>query len=65
MHYLRPAKFLSPALAAILLLFCALSPLSVSAIDDGVRVDLPLGGDISIINPRGSVTIEVWGEQHV
>jgi Ca-activated chloride channel homolog len=65
MHYLRPAKFLSPISVAVLLLFCAL-PFSVSAqTTDGVRVDLPLGGDVSIINPRGSVTVEVWGEQHV
>jgi VWFA-related protein len=65
MHSLRPAKFLSPALIAVLLLVCALLPFSVSADTDGVRVDLPSGGDISIVNPRGSVTVEVWGEQHV
>ena len=65
MHYLRPAKFLSPALAVILLVLCALWPFSVAADTDGVRVDLPPDSDISIINPRGSVTIEVWGEQHV
>jgi VWFA-related protein len=66
MHYLRPAKFLSPISVAVLLLFCALLPLSVSAQTmDGVRADLPLGGDVSIVNPRGSVTVEVWGEQHV
>ena len=65
MMYLRHAKFLSPVLVVILLLVCASSPSSVSADTDGVRVDLPLGGEIAIINPRGSVRVEVWGEQHV
>jgi VWFA-related protein len=31
----------------------------------GVRVDLPPGGEIAISNPRGAISIEVWGEQHV
>lgn len=65
MVYLKQAKFLSPFLAIILLLLCAAQPLSVSADVDGVRVDLPPGGEISISNPRGSISIEVWSEQHV
>ena len=64
MIYLRRAKFLSPLLV-ILLLLCIARPLPVSADVDGVRVDLPPGGEISISNPRGSITIEVWSEQHV
>ncbi|MDT4898222.1 MAG: Ca-activated chloride channel [Acidobacteriota bacterium] len=63
--YLRHAKFLSPILVVILLLVCAASPSPVSADTDGVRVDLPPGGEIAITNPRGSVRVEVWGEQHV
>ncbi|HEX8138888.1 MAG TPA: VWA domain-containing protein [Pyrinomonadaceae bacterium] len=31
----------------------------------GVRADLPAGGDLRIENRRGSVSVEVWGEQHV
>ena len=65
MHYLRRAKFLSPVLVVILLLVCATRPFPVSADTDGLRVDLPPGGEISIINPRGSITVEVWNEQHV
>jgi Ca-activated chloride channel family protein len=65
MHYSRHAKFLSPVLVTLLLLVCAPLRFSVPANDDGVRVDLPPGGEISITNPRGSVRVEVWGEQHV
>lgn len=65
MHYLRRVKFLSPVLVVILLLLCAQRPFPVSAETDGLRVDLPPGGEIAIINPRGSVTVEVWSEQHV
>jgi Ca-activated chloride channel homolog len=31
----------------------------------GVRADLPSGGELRIENRRGSVSVEVWGEQHV
>ena len=65
MIYLMRAKFLSPVLVVILLLFGVFSPQAASADTDGVRVDLPLGGDIAITNPRGSIRVEVWGEQHV
>ena len=65
MIYLRRAKFLSPLLVLILLLLYAVRPSSVAADVDGVRVDLPPGGEISISNARGSITIEVWGEPHV
>lgn len=62
---LRRTKFLSPLLVTILLLLSAAQPLSVTADVNGVRVDLPPGGEISISNPRGSISIEVWSEQHV
>jgi VWFA-related protein len=66
MLYLRQTKFLSPVLIAFLVfLLSAPRIASFAAIDAGVRADLPLGGEISIINPRGSISIEVWGEQHV
>jgi VWFA-related protein len=65
MHYLRRAKLLSPFLVSVLLLLCAARPSSVSADNDGVRVDLPPGGEISITNSRGGITIEVWSERHV
>ena len=65
MLYLRPAKFLSPILVLILLLFCPSHYLFAQTDTDGVRVDLPLGGEIAITNPRGSVRVEVWDEQHV
>jgi VWFA-related protein len=38
---------------------------SGAAVDDGVRADLPLGGELRIENRRGSVSVEVWNEKHV
>jgi VWFA-related protein len=66
MLYLRHAKFLSPVLiVALLILLSAPQSAFSSAADEGVRADLPLGGELSIVNPRGSVHVEVWDEQHV
>jgi VWFA-related protein len=65
MLYLRHSKFLSPALVLILSLLCVSRALSGLVDGNDVRVDLPPGGEISISNPRGSVRVEVWGEQHV
>jgi VWFA-related protein len=66
MLYSRRSKFFSPALVLILSLCCAARAFSASAQDvEGVRVDLPPGGEISVSNPRGSVRLEVWDEQHV
>ncbi|HUQ33283.1 MAG TPA: VWA domain-containing protein [Pyrinomonadaceae bacterium] len=65
MLYLRHSKFLSPVLVLILSLLCVSRALAASVDDNGVRVDLPPGGEVSISNARGSVRIEVWGEQHV
>src|ERR1044071_2112634 len=66
MLYSRHAKFLSPVLiAALLILLSAPQAVFSWAVDAGVRADLPPGGELSIINPRGSVHLEVWDERHV
>lgn len=66
MLYSRHTKFLSPMLIiALLMLLSVPQGVLSSAIDEGVRADLPPGGEISIVNPRGSVHIEVWEEPHV
>lgn len=33
--------------------------------DEGLRADLPLGGELRIKNGQGSVSVEVWGEKYV
>jgi VWFA-related protein len=33
--------------------------------DEGVRADLPLGGELKIENRRGDISVEVWSEKHV
>ncbi|HYO90101.1 MAG TPA: VWA domain-containing protein [Pyrinomonadaceae bacterium] len=33
--------------------------------DEGVRADLPLGGELKIENRRGDIFVEVWQEKHV
>jgi VWFA-related protein len=66
----RPAKILAPIVAAALLaaLFC-LPPTkaqsTASGADEGIRTDLPLGGELRIENRRGDVSVEVWSEKHV
>ena len=66
MLYSRYTKFLSPVLALLLIVSSAPGTFSVPPNEAAaVRADLPPGGEISITNPRGSVSIEVWGEQHV
>jgi VWFA-related protein len=66
MRYLRPARFLSPILIiALLILLSAPQAVFSSFEDEGVRADLPVGGELSIINPRGSVHLEVWDERYV
>jgi VWFA-related protein len=64
MLYLRRAKFLSPLLSGLLLVLLS-GVVKGQASDAGVRADLPPGGEVSIVNPRGSITIEVWGETYV
>jgi VWFA-related protein len=66
MLYLRPARFLSPILIAALLILLSAPQAAFSSFEDeGVRADLPVGGELSIINPRGSVHLEVWDERYV
>jgi VWFA-related protein len=66
MLYLRRAKFLSPILITALLWLLFAHPSTVnSATQEGVRADLPPGGELSIVNPRGGIRLEVWDEQHV
>ncbi len=60
MFYSR--RLLSPV---FVLLLCAARAFSSSADDNGVRAELPPGGEIAITNSRGSVSVEVWGEEHV
>ena len=62
---LRQAKFLSPILVAALFLLLAPQALTVLAVDEGVRADLPLGGGLRVENRRGSVSVEVWNEKYV
>lgn len=33
--------------------------------DEGVRADLPLGGELRVENRRGDIQVEVWAEKHV
>ncbi|HEX8749102.1 MAG TPA: VWA domain-containing protein [Pyrinomonadaceae bacterium] len=53
------------------LLLAALLCLSIPAFrvaaqtDEGVRADLPLGGELRIENRRGDIFVEVWQEKHV
>src|SRR5918912_401606 len=65
MFYLRRAKFLSSILAALLFIIFAQQVGARSADDDGVLADLPLGGELRVENPRGSVSVEVWNESYV
>ncbi len=63
----RPLKILSPLLALSLLAALVVGfPLQrARAEDEGIRADLPLGGELRIENRRGSITVEVWKEKHV
>lgn len=36
-----------------------------AAVDDEVRADLPLGGELRVENRRGGIQVEVWSEKHV
>lgn len=33
--------------------------------DEGIRADLPLGGELRVENARGTVSVQVWRERHV
>lgn len=72
-HYpsmLDPYQTFRILTSALLLaaLFCLpLSSVGASATiaDEGVRADLPLGGELRIENRRGDISVEVWPEKHV
>ena len=38
---------------------------SLARSEEGVRADLPAGGELRIENRRGNVSLEVWKEKHV
>jgi VWFA-related protein len=38
---------------------------AAAMVDEGVRADLPLGGELRIENRRGDIFVEVWSEKHV
>lgn len=64
----RVEKLLSPLLIVALvttLLWLPVTKASGQSVDEGVRADLPLGGELRIENRRGNVSVEVWGEKHV
>jgi VWFA-related protein len=69
MYRTRPEKILSPILTVALMatLFCLPQSYAqnLTAPDEGIRADLPLGGELRIENRRGDITVEVWPEQHV
>lgn len=66
---MRVEKFLSPvlmvALTATLLCLPVIKTSAQSGADEGVRADLPLGGELRVENRRGDVTVEVWPEKYV
>lgn len=71
MYRTRAEKILSPILTVALLaaLFClpqahAQNSRAADA-DEGIRADLPLGGELRVENRRGDITVEVWSEKHV
>jgi VWFA-related protein len=49
------------------LFFAPVAQLSVAfaQADEGIRADLPLGGELRIENRRGDISVEVWAEKHV
>jgi VWFA-related protein len=68
----RPSFNLAPRVLACALLLAALlgspfAPAGVAAADadEGVRADLPLGGELRVENRRGDIQIEVWSEKYV
>ncbi len=67
---MRPERKLSSILAVALLATLVCLPLVRASavatdVDEGVRADLPLGGELRVENRRGDITVEVWSEKHV
>src|ERR671938_1976651 len=65
MIYSRRAKFLPSILVALIFLTLAQQRGAGGASDEGIRADLPPGGELRVENPRGSVSVEVWNESYV
>ncbi|HEY6119098.1 MAG TPA: VWA domain-containing protein [Pyrinomonadaceae bacterium] len=53
------------AIMAILFLLLAGKVLIVNAAEDGIRIDVPRGGQVRIDNRFGGVSVEVWNESYV
>jgi VWFA-related protein len=60
-------RILMPALLLLSLVCWPVLHARVAAAnaDEGVRADLPLGGELRIENRRGDIFVEVWPEKHV
>ncbi|HKS26409.1 MAG TPA: DUF4097 family beta strand repeat-containing protein, partial [Pyrinomonadaceae bacterium] len=59
-------RLLTSALLLVALLIVPLQGFRVMAqADEGVRADLPLGGELKVENRRGDISVEVWQEKHV
>lgn len=59
-------RVLTSALLLAALLCLSVPGFRVSAqTNEGVRADLPLGGELRIENRRGDIFVEVWQEKHV
>src|ERR1043165_1684788 len=65
MLYLRLAKFLSSVLVVIAAALFAPQAVLAHSGDDGIRADLPDNNVLLVENPRGNVSVEVWGERYV
>ncbi len=63
-HMYRAKKICSFILAVAVLLVCLPQRVAAQA-DEGIRADLPLGGELRVENRRGSIQVEVWTEKHV
>jgi VWFA-related protein len=64
---MRAEKILSSILVVALTatLLCAPVASRAQTADEGVRADLPLGGELRVENRRGDIFVEVWSEKHV
>ena len=60
-------RILTSALLLVSLVCLPLARVEAVAIDadEGVRADLPLGGELRVENRRGDIEVEVWAEKHV
>jgi VWFA-related protein len=61
----RRFKFFVQLFAVCALLFQAPHEVSPSAIQEGLRLELPDNGNLRVENLRGGVIIEIWNERYV